>query len=92
MQRSGGASKVDTGTRAAINRRARLRLDLQVLENKANTMNASTQALMHVINSLRRGWETQQYSTSAQMASHCNAKHHLSNKTISRVLLKCLFL
>lgn len=53
VQRSGKAAKGMSNEKAASRRRDRLKLDLQEVQNKANAMNSSTQALMHIINSLR---------------------------------------
>ena len=52
-QRSGKSSAIDSKLRAENFRRSRLKADLLEVQNKANTMQTSTQALMHVINSLR---------------------------------------
>jgi len=52
-QRSGRSSAIDTTLQMNVNRRSRLKADLLEVQNKANAMASSTQALMHVINSLR---------------------------------------
>ena len=52
-QRSGAAMSNEIELRAQRNRASRLKNDLLEVQGKANTMQTSTQALMHVINSLR---------------------------------------
>ena len=52
-QRSGEAPRIDTQLRNEHMRKERLKADLLTVQEKANAMTTSTQALMHVINSLR---------------------------------------
>ena len=52
-QRSGKCSAIDARLRSENFRRTRLKADLLEVQTKANAMTTSTQALMHVINSLR---------------------------------------
>jgi len=52
-QRSGKSTSIDATLRKNVNRLSRLKGGLLEVQNKANAMASSTQALMHVINSLR---------------------------------------